>query len=214
MKTEDLMKSIQTAAPDTLHKAYEEVCDTYAQRLIEQLDLNKDDAYWVSDEIGGTFAYSDSYFLGMEDIVLLVDNSFGYDEFNEWYFQYTDFDSDKKRINLRSWLMGARPEMFKDKAMTQEEYRERVKHIYEDFQRRIKELEEEYALSNNPYKVGDIIEDHIGKLKIEEIKTEKYLGDLPFCAYYGIELKKDGTPCKRQTGRHIHQNYIKKRSRE
>lgn len=108
-----LIKSIRTSTPNTLHKAYETVCETYAQRLIEQLGLNKDDAYWVSDEIGSTFAYGDNYFLNMEEIVLLVDNGIDFDEFNEWYEQWTDFDSDN-RINLRSWLMGARPGMFKE----------------------------------------------------------------------------------------------------
>lgn len=114
MRSEDILKSIYTSTPKTLHKVYEAVCDTYAQRLIEQLGLSEDEAYWVSDDIGGTFAYSDSYFLSMEDIVMLVDNCIGYDEFNEWYNQWTDFDN-KDRTNLRSWIMGARPEMFKDK---------------------------------------------------------------------------------------------------
>lgn len=108
---QNLIKSIRTSTPGTLHNAYEVVCDTYAQRLIEQLGLRKDDAYWVSDEIGGTFAYGDNYFLNMEEIVLLVDNCIGYDEFDEWYSQWTDFEREN-RINLRSWLMGARPEMF------------------------------------------------------------------------------------------------------
>lgn len=108
---ENLIRGIRTSTPNTLHKAYESVCDTYAQRLIEQLGLNKDESYWVSDEIGGTFAYGDCYFLNMEEIVLLVDNCIGYDEFNEWYCQWTDFEREN-RINLRSWLMGARPGMF------------------------------------------------------------------------------------------------------
>lgn len=106
-----LSNSIRTSTPDTLHKAYEAVCDTYAQRLIEQLGLNKDDAYWVSDEIGGTFAFGDNYFLNMEEIILLVDNCIGYDEFDEWYCQWTDMDREH-RINLRSWIMGARQRMF------------------------------------------------------------------------------------------------------
>lgn len=110
-KIEDILKSIYTATPKTLHKAYEAVCDTYAQRLIEQLGLNKDDAYWVSDDIGGTFAFSDIYFLSMEEIIMLVDNCIGYDEFDDWYIQWADFDSDN-RTNLRFWIMGARPEMF------------------------------------------------------------------------------------------------------
>lgn len=108
---ENSIRGIRTSNPNTLHKAYESVCDTYAQRLIEQLGLRKDDAYWVSDEIGSTFAYGDNYFLTMEEIVLLVDNCIGYDEFAEWYNQWTEFDNEN-RINLRSWIMGARPEMF------------------------------------------------------------------------------------------------------
>jgi len=111
---ENLIRGIRTSTPNTLHKAYEAVCDTYAQRLIEQLGLRKDDAYWVLDEIGDVFAYRDNYFLTMEEIVLLVDNCIGYDEFNEWYNQWTEFDNEN-RINLRSWLMGARPGMLKDK---------------------------------------------------------------------------------------------------
>lgn len=105
------MKNLEKYSPQALHKAYESVCDTYAQRLIEQLGMRKDDAYWVSDEIGSTFAYGDNYFLTMEEIVLLVDNCIGYDEFDEWYSQWTDMEREY-RINLRSWIMGARPEMF------------------------------------------------------------------------------------------------------
>lgn len=108
---QNLIKSIRTSTPNTLHNAYEAVCDTYAQRLIEQLGLHKDDAYWVLDEVGYVFAFGDNYFLNMEEIVLLVDNCIGYDEFDEWYSQWTDFDKEN-RINLRSWIMGARPGMF------------------------------------------------------------------------------------------------------
>lgn len=96
-----------------MRKFYEASCETYAQRLIEQLGLNKDEAYWVSDEIGGTFTYGDWYFLNMEEIVLLVDNCIGFDEFDEWYSQWTDFERES-RINLRSWIMGARPGMFNE----------------------------------------------------------------------------------------------------
>lgn len=106
-----LINSIRTSPPGTLHKAYEAVCDTYAQLLIEKLGLRKECSFWVSDEIGGTFAYGDYYYLNMEEIVMLVDNCIGYDEFDEWYSQWTDFDKEN-RINLSSWIMGARPEMF------------------------------------------------------------------------------------------------------
>lgn len=109
----DVIHIIKQSCPSRLHDFYETVCDTYAQRLIGQLELNYDEAYWVSNEIGEVFAYGDFYFLRMSEIILLVDNGIGFDEFNEWYNQWTDFDRDN-RINLRSWIMGARPEIFKE----------------------------------------------------------------------------------------------------
>lgn len=110
MKTEDTIKSIRTATPQALHKAYEAVCETYKQRLCEQLDVT--DAYWIRDEVGGCLDINEYYVIDMPEIVMLVDNCIGFDEFDEWYKQWTDFDSDN-RINLRSWIMGARPEIFK-----------------------------------------------------------------------------------------------------
>ena len=55
------------------------------------------------------------YFVGMEEIVLAVDNAMSENEFDEWYQQWTDFDeeamlSKPNRVNLQSWLMGARPD--------------------------------------------------------------------------------------------------------
>jgi hypothetical protein len=51
----------------------------------------------------------------------------------------------------------------------------------------------DYCFSNNPYKVGDKFTDHIGSIIIEEIK---YSVISLCCIYFGIELKKDGTPRK------------------
>lgn len=103
------MKDIDKLSPKALHKAYEAVCETYKQRLCEQLEVN--DAYWIRDEVGCCLDMNGYYVIDMPEIVLLVDNCIGFYEFNKWYSQWTDFDSDN-RINLRSWIMGARPEMF------------------------------------------------------------------------------------------------------
>jgi hypothetical protein len=58
----------------------------------------------------------------------------------------------------------------------------------------------QFALANNPYKIGDIVTDHIGSLLIEKIKVRNQYNynKLPDCLYFGIELKKDGTPKIRQ----------------
>lgn len=120
MKQTDLIRTIHTSSPKTLHAAYEAVCEAYAQRLCAQLGFpNRDDAYWIGDEAGGTLAIGiDRYFLGMEDIVLAVDNAMGRGDFDEWYTQWTDSDLETgipnpRRINLYSWLKGARPDMAK-----------------------------------------------------------------------------------------------------
>lgn len=89
--------------------------------------------------------------------------------------------------------------------MTKEEYKERMISIERECARKKKDLNIEYAMSNNPYKVGDVVEDHIGKLRIEQIGVHTDPWNLPSCVYYGVELKKDGTPYKRQTNRPAYQ---------
>ena len=70
------------------------------------------------------------------------------------------------------------------------------------------ELKKKYADANNPYKVGDIIQDHIGKGKIEKIAY--YFSFSPECIYYCQELKVDGTPGKNKSRRWIYQNNLNK----
>lgn len=69
-------------------------------------------------------------------------------------------------------------------------------------------------MSNNPYKIGDVVEDHIGKLMIEQICVYEDPWDLPVCVYKGVELNKDGTPRKKQTGRGVYQSNVSRRNKE
>lgn len=107
----EVCDALAKAGTDMLHHYYEVVCDTYKQRLCEQLEVT--DAYWMRDEVGCCLDINGYYVIDMPEIVLLVDNCIGYDEFDEWYCQWADMDREH-RINLRSWIMGARPEMFND----------------------------------------------------------------------------------------------------
>jgi hypothetical protein len=95
--------------------------------------------------------------------------------------------------------------------MTPEEYKQKLLELDYEFEDRKYKLQKEFALSNNPHPIGTIVTDHIGSLKIEKIRTTKTLANsLPQCVYFGIELKKDGTPMKKQTGRGAWQENIKK----
>lgn len=92
-----------------------------------------------------------------------------------------------------------------------EDYKSRLRQLAIDYEKAKQNLAREYALANNPYKVGDIFTDHIGSIAIERIGV--YLSsDAPHCVYNGLELKKDGTSTKRGNKRDAHQsNDIKNR---
>lgn len=65
----------------------------------------------------------------------------------------------------------------------------------------------EYALSNNTLKVGDVVTDHIGIIKIESIGVYIHFEDSE-CTYKGVELRKDGTPKKGNQIRTVYQSNI------
>jgi hypothetical protein len=67
--------------------------------------------------------------------------------------------------------------------------------LEEQYERKKHNLQREYCDANNPYKIGDNFTDHIGTIKIERIAYYfSSYGYEPSCIYFGIELKKDGTP--------------------
>lgn len=87
--------------------------------------------------------------------------------------------------------------------MTIEEYRQARKEIIHKHKQELLELDSAYAFENNPYKIGDIVQDHIGKLQIQSIEVFWGYDRIPFCCYRGIELNKDGTPRKRQDPKRV-----------
>jgi len=95
--------------------------------------------------------------------------------------------------------------------MDYDEYKKRREKIENDRDAGIAKLAEEYALSNSPHAVGDIAEDHIGKIQIKEINVSfKRFSIEPECIYWGTELKKDGQPRKNGAMRNVYQqNLIK-----
>lgn len=100
------------------------------------------------------------------------------------------------------------------KVVTIEDYESRLKEINERFEKEKKELAKEYAFSNNTYKLGDVIADSVGSIKIEYIQyttRADYMSKYPECVFTGIELKKDLTPTKKGEKRKIYQSSIIKK---
>ena len=92
--------------------------------------------------------------------------------------------------------------------MSIEEFKAKIKEIDEEAERKKRVLVKQYCLANSRFKVGDIVEDHIGKVLVENILTWWSLSD-PCPVYRGRTLKKDGTPTKKVETRDVYQSNIK-----
>lgn len=92
--------------------------------------------------------------------------------------------------------------------MTYNEYKLKLSELQTEFENKKKELAKEYAFANNSIKVGDIIKDSVGSIKVEKIRytTGLISSNTPECVYDGIELTKQGTPSKRQQHTRIFQS--------
>lgn len=91
-----------------------------------------------------------------------------------------------------------------------ENFDKAIAEIEAEMKERKKRLISLYASENNPYKIGDVVTDHIGSIIIEKISPSLSFGhaSFPCCNYFGTELKKDGTPRKDGSKRSVHQTNI------
>lgn len=80
--------------------------------------------------------------------------------------------------------------------MTYEEYQVAVKALEKEYMEKEQAVVREYALSNNPVKIGDVIRDHHCKIKVERISVLRSFSKKPQCVYSGPRLKKNGEPYK------------------
>lgn len=93
--------------------------------------------------------------------------------------------------------------------MTLEEYKANIKKADEDCFNQKKQIAKEYAFSNNPYKVGDKITDHISSIRITSISFYSHgWYEIPGCIYTGDNLLKTGAINKREPIRKVHQSNI------
>jgi hypothetical protein len=94
--------------------------------------------------------------------------------------------------------------------MTKQEFDNAFNALEKRYYDATEQLYIEYAKSNNPCKVGDIIEDYIGKGKIIRQDVTRHYHDKRSSMFYEcIELKKDGTPRKKETLRTFYQCNLK-----
>jgi len=85
--------------------------------------------------------------------------------------------------------------------MKKTDYEIKMAQLLNEHTEKQKKLMVEFCNANNPYKVGDIFTDHIGSIIIEKIKYSFSYSSIPCCTYFGLELKKDGTPKNNESKR-------------
>ena len=79
--------------------------------------------------------------------------------------------------------------------MDKKEYEDRLSALNVEFSAKKKELAKEFALSNNPVKIGDIISDHYKTIRVESFSWG--FGFKQPCVYYsGTRLTKKREPAK------------------
>ena len=83
--------------------------------------------------------------------------------------------------------------------MNKEEYIKAEKALKEEFEEKRKQLAREFAYSNNPVKIGDIITDHCKTIRVEKLLWTRNFCNPPCMVYRGVRLTKKGEPSKRNT---------------
>jgi hypothetical protein len=90
--------------------------------------------------------------------------------------------------------------------MKLEEYKAKLSAIEIDAKLAKRAAAREYALANNTVRIGDTVTDHIGAIRVDEIKI--YYFGTPQCVYVGVELRKDGTPTNQGKTRSVFQSNV------
>ena len=82
--------------------------------------------------------------------------------------------------------------------MNKEEFIKTEEAFKEEFEEKRKQLAREFAFSNNPVKIGDIITDHYKTIRVEKLLWGFNFGfKLPCMFYRGTRLNKKGQIAKR-----------------
>lgn len=92
--------------------------------------------------------------------------------------------------------------------MSPEIYKEKVKELEKEYESKKLQLMKQFVDANNPYKIGDVVIDHVGAIVVEKITYSLGFNSFPCAIYFGIELKKDGTPTKELSKRNVWQSNV------
>ncbi|MGA1049306.1 MAG: hypothetical protein ACO3UU_14975 [Minisyncoccia bacterium] len=89
-----------------LKTRFKHIVDEYTKefyKLIWDEPFDKDNVYWIGEDRSGVCNIGD-YYVGLSDMVFVVDNQIKSDDFFDWYWTFVA-DEKEEYINLRSYAM-------------------------------------------------------------------------------------------------------------
>ena len=89
-----------------LKTRFKHIVDEYTKefyKLIWEEPFDKDNVYWIGGDMTGVCGIGD-YYVGLSDMVLVVDNKISGEDYIDWYWTYVA-ENNKDYINLRSYAM-------------------------------------------------------------------------------------------------------------
>ena len=100
--------------------------------------------------------------------------------------------------------------------MNIDQMKEKIKALSFTYEQKRKQVLEDFALSNNPFKTGDILEgdileDHYQIVQVDKIGFNLRLNCIPECVYSGLRLTKQLKPYKSNVRTKIYQSDIKRK---
>lgn len=102
------MKIINESHKRLLKEQYEKAVMSYVNTLLDMWELDAHYGYFISDEVGGTYAYGDWLFINMQDVVYCVENGVTSEEYEQWQdYCVKCSEYELPILNLNAWHKGA-----------------------------------------------------------------------------------------------------------
>ena len=102
------MNKTKDAVKRQLKEQWEKACNGYLVELLRMWELDAHYGYWIGEETGSVYDYSDGMItISMDDIIYCVEHDMTreqYDEWQEYIIDATEFGFDTP--NLKSWMRG------------------------------------------------------------------------------------------------------------
>ena len=125
-----------------LKEKWEAVCNGYLLELLNMWETDSYYGYWVSDEIGGTYIFSDENPISIDEIIFAVENDVEYETYIAW-IEYVCFAHEYGQTipNFQSWCKGC-PRL-------SESEQQRLRDLKRDFESAVKDYKERTDKKNN-----------------------------------------------------------------